>query len=168
MIVKLNFNIKNNKMIENKIKKLGIYYDGMFPIKEKEGYNAVRVIFPKHWKIYNKEEGDISIVVMPIEEGEKYLFIGDEKTNLIDIFDFTIEVMENNLEGENKEKLFKQKIEELKLLFKENNLTVLKTLTFSLGEKKTKNKGIININSPLNPDDEIEGLEGLQEIKKIK
>ena len=153
-------------MIENKINKLGIYYDGMFPFKEKEGYNAVRVIFPKHWKIYNKEEGDISIVVVPIEDGNKYLFIGNEKTKLIDIFDFTIEVMENNLEGENKEKLFKEKVEELKLLFKENNLTALKTLTFSLSEKKTKNKNFVPINGPLNPDDEIEGLEGLPTIKK--
>jgi len=126
-------------MLEEKIEKLGEYYDGMFPLSEK-GWNGVRVKLPNNWVLKEKDEDNILIV--PKKEGEKTVFCGNPTTKLVDIFDFIIEIIDFNMESQNKVLLYKQKVEELKELFNNNSLAKLETLifTFEKGKKNNTNK----------------------------
>jgi hypothetical protein len=127
-------------MLEKKIEELGVYFDGVFRLKD--GYNAVRVIIPETWATYEKKTDEL--VIQPVkvydDNRQKTLFVGNEKAKLTDIMDFAKEVILNNLENESKKQLFKIRVEELALVFDTNQLSTLQNLVFKFEKPKKVKK----------------------------
>ena len=74
----------------------------------------------------------------PNEEGKVvYHFYGEKnKLNVDTLLDFLEEVINENLDRERKEDLFKKKVEELKTVFKSSTLTDLENLLIKVEEEK--------------------------------
>lgn len=127
-------------MLEKKIEELGIYFDGIFRLKD--GYNGVRVIIPETWATYEKKTDELLIQPVKVydDNRQKTLFVGNEKAKLTDIMDFAKEVILNNLENESKKQLFKKKVEELALVFDTNQLSTLQNLVFKFEKSKKVKK----------------------------
>jgi len=118
------------------------YFHG---IRKLKNYISVELIFPKTWEFPT----DI-ISKAQVEQNEKYsgegyflIFvsqINDEFNNMIEVIS---ELISHNLEREEKERLLRAKVSELKELFKHSSLNDLKGLK-------------INIDSP--DEDDLEDL----------
>lgn len=127
-------------MLEKKIEELKPYFDGWFV--QNSGENGIRVILPEAWVVYGKKTD--SYTIKPRKDYDnnkiKYMFIGDSNAKVIDIVDFVIEVVQNNLDNEAKKALFSEKVNELASVFDSNKLSLLKTITFKFNKPKKEKK----------------------------
>lgn len=128
-------------MLEKKIEELGMYFDGMFKIKE--GYNAVRINIPTNWRTYPKKTDEYEIEPYQVNDNNipKTLLVGNSNASLNNIMDFAIELILNNLENETKKELYNNKIIELAKIFDTHQLSQLENLVFKF-EKPKKIKKI--------------------------
>jgi len=118
---------------------------GDFIEKTKKYLKSVRILknyvsfdmtFPNTWNTIKKIPEGIEIVQSENNEGITVTsFVCENERALINIIENTIEmIVKTNLEREEKEKLFKNKVQELKHIFEKENLENLKSLKFDIEE----------------------------------
>lgn len=126
-------------MIQNRLNKLKPYFKGL---KIAENYRIVEVNLKDSWVI--EENSQIDVQQKPIKESSNVLynmFYSDTKT-FDEILDFIEEkVINPNLEVEEKEKLLRMKVEELKRVFENKNLDELNNLKFTTEDNSLKLNG---------------------------
>lgn len=126
--------------INQRIKNIQEYFIGM-KVENVEGetYIYVNVKFPPKWVIDKKEILDSFGVTVGIDNGE-YYFITDMSSGFDIIFDAIDSIVSKMKVIEERNRLFKEKIEALRELFenKEISLESLKTLEFKYKQPKKK------------------------------
>ncbi len=92
--------------------------------------------FPTSWLIPKKGPTDIEILQNPDKDGSFITsFVCQNESKLIDVIENTIQtVIKTNIEREEKERLFKNKVQELKQIFEKEKLENLKGLKFDMEE----------------------------------
>jgi hypothetical protein len=129
-------------------------------IRRTEGYLSIDMSFPDSWKLLSKyinkdlfathpkqNDGETLISFFtPVDEGEVNKLISNIRS-----------IIKYNLEREEKENLYKSKIEELRIVFDKNNLATLKGLTFNLSNKLSKLNESENLITELAQEGDIEG-----------
>lgn len=118
-------------------------FSSLFPylqsIRRLEDYLSFDVSFPKTWKLPKKYVPEDRVLEQESKTPNNRLF-----SFVSNIDEASIETTSNNitniinynLEREEKEKLFQIKVEELKTLFEKNSLKNLKSLTFEIKPNK--------------------------------
>jgi hypothetical protein len=101
-----------------------------------KNYVSFDMIFPSSWLLPKKcPEG---VEVLQNENQESILitsFVCENKQTLIDVLESTMDnIVKSNVEREEKERLFKSKVLELKSIFEKQNLENLKGLKFDIEE----------------------------------
>lgn len=101
-----------------------------------KNYVSFDMIFPSSWLLpKNYPEG---VEVLQNENQESTLitsFVCENKQTLIDVLESTMDtIVKSNIEREEKERLFKSKVQELKGIFEKQNLENLKGLKFDIEE----------------------------------
>jgi ATP-dependent Lon protease len=99
-------------------------------------YVTFDMTFPSSWLLPKKGPVEIEILQNSDKDGSIITsFVCQNKTKLIDVIENTIQnVIKTNIEREEKERLFKNKVHELKQIFEKENLENLKGLKFDLEE----------------------------------
>ena len=108
-------------------------------IKFSQNIILVGGLFYPKWVVKDSPSPDIkSHKTGPNEVGKVvYHFYGEKnKLNVDTLLDFLEEVINENLDRERKEDLFKKKVEELKTVFKSSTLTDLENLLIKVEEEK--------------------------------
>tara|TARA_R110000751_G_scaffold293531_1_gene401170 strand:+ start:1273 stop:1809 length:537 start_codon:yes stop_codon:yes gene_type:complete len=123
-------------MIQNRLNKLKPYFKGL---KIAENYRIVEVNLKNSWLI--EENSHIEVQQKPIKESSNVLynmFYSDTKS-FDEILDFIEEkVIKPSLEIEEKERLLRVKVEELKRVFENKNLDELNNLKFTTEDNSLK------------------------------
>ena len=101
-----------------------------------KNYITFDMIFPTTWVMLKKLPEGIEILQNPDKDGKIVTsFVCENKLNLIDTIETSIDkIVKTNIEREEKEKLFKLKVQELKNIFETKNLENLKGLKFDVEE----------------------------------
>jgi hypothetical protein len=110
-------------------------------VRKLEKYLSFDVQFPKTWKILKKYVNEEKVLQQESKNTEERLFsfvseINEEDVNLT--IDNIKNIISYNLELEMKEKLFDDKVNELKNIFEKQNLNSLKNLQFQIPKNKIK------------------------------
>jgi hypothetical protein len=127
-------------MIQNKINELKPYFRG---IKLTDNYNIVEVNLKKSWLIPKDE--DILVQSKDIKEqgGITYNMFYSQTKTIDDIIEFIQdEVINYNIELEQKEELLRMKVEELKMVFENKSLDELNNLKFTTDSNSLKLTGV--------------------------
>lgn len=95
---------------------------------------SIDLIFPKNWEFPNEIIQKCQVVQNEKHQGEGYFLsfvskLDEDLENLIDVIE---ELINHNLEREEKERLLKVKVGELKELFKHSTLNDLRGLSIIL------------------------------------
>lgn len=101
-----------------------------------KNYVSFDMSFPNTWVMLKKAPEGIEILQTENNEGITITsFVCEYERALINIVESTIEsIVNTNIEREEKERLFKNKVQELKGIFEKENLESLKSLKFDLEE----------------------------------
>ena len=101
-----------------------------------KNYVTFDMVFPQTWVLLKKAPDNIEILQNNDKDGTVVTsFVCVNNTRLIDIIETTIQkIVKTNIEREEKEKLYKNKVQELKQIFEKENLENLKALKFDLEE----------------------------------
>ena len=117
------------------LNKIGEYFS---QIRRLEGYLVFDLLFPNSWKIPKRfVQEDKFLNNGETEEGQLALsFICDFTSKDVEmIYDNIIGIINFNLEREEKERLFNEKVNELKTLFDSQKLDLLKELKFDINQQ---------------------------------
>lgn len=101
-------------------------------IRYLQGVQLVDAILKEGWTV-----PDSKLIQKERVEGEDnyYMFFSDrEDVDIDDLLDYVQEIINLNIEREKKFELLKQKVEELKRIFKDNSLNKLQRLKFTFNE----------------------------------
>lgn len=121
-------------MIQKRIDKLEPYFRGL---KVAEDYKIIELTIKKNWEVENTEE--IQSTQKETKEGGLYTMFYSITKSFDEILDFVEEkVINYNLEIEEKERLLKAKVEELKRVFETKSLDELNHLKFTTEENSFK------------------------------
>jgi len=121
-----------------------IYYN--FINKNKNYLKSVRfikdhvsfdMIFPKRWEIKKEYKDKVDMIENESSDSESKIIsfvseVVEDKINIIE--NITTEIIKYNIEIEEKEKLFRYKVQELKEIFSKQKLDNLKNLKFDVDE----------------------------------
>lgn len=126
-------------MIQERLDKLSPYFRG---IKIAEDYNIVEMSLKRTWKVPQHE----NIQAKEVDSGQ---FFFSETLSFDNILDWLNDIINYNLEVEEKERLLAAKVEELKRVFENSSLDELTNLKFSTeddvlrlhNKKETKEDG---------------------------
>ena len=124
-------------MIKDRLELLSPYLQ---EIKFSQNIVLVGGIFYPKWIVKDSPSPEIkSHKTGPNDDGKiVYHFYGEKNKITVDtLLDFLEEVINENLDRERKEDLFKKKVEELKNLFKSSTLTDLENLLIKVDEEDT-------------------------------
>ena len=101
-----------------------------------KNYVTFDMVFPHTWVLLKKAPDNIEILQNNDKDGTVVTsFVCVNNIRLIDIIETTIQkIVKTNIEREEKEKLFKNKVQELKHIFEKENLENLKAIKFDLEE----------------------------------
>lgn len=101
-----------------------------------KNYVTFDMIFPQTWLLLKKSPENIEIMQNTDKDGAVITsFVCVNNSNFINIIETTIQkIVKTNIEREEKERLFKNKVQELKQIFEKENLENLKALKFDLEE----------------------------------
>lgn len=101
-----------------------------------KNYVTFDMTFPSSWLLPKKGPENVEILQNSDKDGSVITsFVCENSTSLIDLIENTIKtVIKTNIEREEKERLFKNKVHELKQIFEKENLENLKGLKFDLEE----------------------------------
>ena len=116
-------------MIQKRLESLQPYFKGL---KVAENYNIVEFILKKSWEV--EETDDIQVSQKDVKESASslYTLFYSDTMSFDDILDYIEEkVINYNLEIEEKERLLKAKVEELKRVFETKSLDELNHLKFT-------------------------------------
>lgn len=99
-------------------------------------YVTFDMVFPQTWMLPKKGPENVEILQNQDKDGSIVTsFVCVNNATLINVVEDTIErVIKTNIEREEKERLFKNKVSELKQIFEKENLENLKGLKFDLEE----------------------------------
>jgi len=99
-------------------------------------YITFDMIFPTSWVMLKKLPEGVEILQNNDKEGRVITsFVCENKLSLIDSIEMSIDkIVKTNIEREEKERLFKLKVQELKSIFETENLENLKGLKFDVEE----------------------------------
>lgn len=107
-------------------------------IRKIEKYLSIDVSFPNTWKIPKPYLDETKVMEQPTTDDNKRFFSFVSELNDLKISE-TKKNIENivkyNLEREEKERLFKKKVESLKNYFEKESLDNLKALTFNINKE---------------------------------
>ena len=121
--------------INNRIQTLLPY---LTEIKFSEKLTLVGGVFYPKWIVKEEKNSLIKVHKTGANENGKviYHFYAEKgKTDIDGLLDYFEEVINENLDRERKEDLFKKKVEELKSVFKTNTLTDLENLEIEIKEE---------------------------------
>jgi hypothetical protein len=101
-----------------------------------KNYVTFDMSFPSSWLLPKKGPENVEILQNSDKDGSLITsFVCENSSKLIDLIENTIQtVIKTNIEREEKERLFKNKVQELKQIFEKENLENLKGLKFDLEE----------------------------------
>lgn len=115
------------------ISKTGKYLKSVRVLKN---YVSFDMVFPSTWVMLKKTPEGIEI--LQNENQENILitsFVCENQKNLINLLENTMDlIIKTNIEREEKERLFKSKVQELKSIFEKQDLENLKSLKFDIEE----------------------------------
>ena len=99
-------------------------------------YITFDMIFPTSWVMLKKLPEGVEILQNTDKEGKVITsFVCENNLSLIDSIEVSIDkIIKTNIEREEKERLFKLKVQELKSIFETENLENLKGLKFDVEE----------------------------------
>lgn len=99
-----------------------------------KGYLSIDLIFPKNWEFPNEIIQKCQVVQNEKHQGEGYFlsFVSKPNEEIEGLIDVIEELINHNLEREEKERLLREKVVELKELFKHNSLSELKSLNINI------------------------------------
>ena len=120
------------------ISKLSPHLQSIRKIKD---FLSIDVSFPKNWKLPKKfvEEDKIMEQQSPNPEERLISFVSEITDELIDLCVQNIEnIIKYNREREEKERLFDEKVKELKVVFEKQTLKELQDLKFNIKTKKVQ------------------------------
>lgn len=108
-------------------------------IKIAENYNIVETNLPKSWVLYPGDDIEIEQKQLKDSYTLTYTIFYSETKSFDDIIKHIFDdVISYNLELEEKDKLLKAKVEELRIVFENKSLDELNNLTFTTMKKNTK------------------------------
>jgi hypothetical protein len=113
-------------------------------VRKLKNYLSFDMAFPKIWKLPKKYVKEYSVVENDSKEKSKRLisFVSQfEENSINEIAENIKNIIKYNKELEAKEKLFNDKVNELKTLFEKQNLQSLNELKFEFSVKKYKLDG---------------------------
>ena len=114
------------------ITKTGKYLKSVRILKN---YISFDMMFPTTWVMLKNTHESIEILKNESTDGFVYSFVCENKKELIDIIELTLDkIMKANIEREEKERLFKNKVQELKNIFEKEDLENLMGLKFDMEE----------------------------------
>jgi hypothetical protein len=125
-------------MLEDKIKEIESRFD--FSMSRSNGVKTISVNLPSNWDILISDSQEVKYYY----DNNYFIFWGEE-SGYEEIIDVVLNVIQYNLELEEKNKLYQEKVEELAVLFHENNLTTLKNLVFTFPQKPKTIKKTISV-----------------------
>lgn len=123
--------------IKERIEKLGKYFNSM-NLSSENGIIYVRVQFPKAWGCSEVTEHNFNVKSVQDEIPGYFYFFADMEVGFDKVFDAIEYNIQFNEEAQAKVSLLKEKIEELKYIFENEDIDVLKTLEFKYKKKKPK------------------------------
>lgn len=123
--------------IKERIERLGMYFHSM-NVAAENNIIYVRVQFPKGWGCSELTEHNFSVTAVTDEIPGYFYFFANMDVGFDKIFDAIEYNIQFNEEAQAKVSLLREKIEELKTIFENEDINVLKTLEFKYKKKKTK------------------------------
>jgi hypothetical protein len=112
-------------------------------VRKLENYLSFDVSFPTTWKLPKKyvDEEKVMEQASKVENHRFFSFVSEiSEESVGTISDNLKHIIQYNLELEEKDKLFQNKVNELKTIFEKQNLNNLKDLSFEMKPKVTKIK----------------------------
>jgi len=98
-----------------------------------KNYVSFDMIFPDGWQVLKKNPENIEIIRNETNDGSVTSFVCEMKKELIEHLEDTLDqIVKTNIEREEKERLFKSKVNELKNIFEKEKLDSLKSLKFDI------------------------------------
>lgn len=99
-------------------------------------YISFDMMFPPTWVLLKKLPNGLEILQNEGQDGRMVTsFVCENKKDLITVLENTMDIIvKTNIEREEKERLFKSKVQELKTIFEKENLENLKGLKFDMEE----------------------------------
>ena len=110
-------------------------------VRKIKNYLSFDIAFPTTWKLPKKYIVEDKIVEQEstLQNHRMFSFVSEIEEKEIELTSSNIKgIIKYNLEREEKEKLFQNKVEELKSIFEKQNLTKLKGLQFEIKDSKIK------------------------------
>jgi hypothetical protein len=101
-----------------------------------KNYLSFDMSFPSSWLLLKKYPEGIEIIQNQTNDGSTITsFVTINNKELLDVLENTVDsIIKTNIEREEKEKLFKNKVQELKNIFEKEKLENLKSLKFDIEE----------------------------------
>ncbi len=161
--------------IQNRLTALKQYVHG---IRFVENFPIVDVILKENWTIPKSN----TIVNAEVDKSIYHYIFTSEKEGIDEILDFVEHTVNLNLEREQKQILFKEKIKEMQEFFKKHKLTELVNMRFSLEDEKDLENDIyeedidntnLKINNMTEPENKEDGeikpivIENTEQLKEI-
>ena len=128
--------------LQERIKKVSPYFKSFEYVNN---FILVKVVYKKGWNVIPPETDNIKIS-SDDNDSNLYYYYADINEDCNLIFNSIEKTISFNIESENKVELLKEKIEELRKVFLENDIETLKTIKFSMQKKRGRTK----VNNKLN------------------
>jgi hypothetical protein len=112
-------------------------------VRKLENYLSFDVSFPNTWKLPKKyvDEEKVMEQSSKVENHRFFSFVSEISEDSVGVISDNLKnIIRYNLELEEKDKLFQNKVNELKTIFEKQNLNNLKDLSFEMKPKTTKIK----------------------------
>ena len=104
-----------------------------------EGTVIISLEYPKDWTVLQVNSNDIQTTS---ENGRQFYWV-PLQTDVEKVFELIDETIEYNKDIEAKSELFKQKIDEMRKIFLEEDLQTLRTMEFKMKKKKLPKKKVM-------------------------
>lgn len=149
--------------IKERIERLGVYFNSM-NVAAENNIIYVRVQFPKGWGCSELTEHNFNVTAVTDDIPGYFYFFANMDIGFDKIFDAIEYNIQFNEEAQAKVSLLREKIEELKTIFENEDINVLRTLEFkykkkkprTVVQKKTSNKDTVLSEEPITISEEIE------------
>lgn len=149
--------------IKERIERLGVYFNSM-NVAAENNIIYVRVQFPKGWGCSELTEHNFNVTAVTDDIPGYFYFFANMDIGFDKIFDAIEYNIQFNEEAQAKVSLLREKIEELKTIFENEDINVLRTLEFkykkkkprTVAQKKNSNKDVMLSEEPATISEEIE------------
>lgn len=123
--------------IKKRIEKIGNYFNSM-NLSSENGIIYIRVHFPKGWGCSEVTEHNFNVKSVQDEIPGYFYFFADMEIGFDKVFDAIEYNIQFNEEAQAKVRLLREKIEELKDIFENEDINILKTLEFKYKKRRLK------------------------------